>query len=490
MAVERINSLIYAVRGRVVAKYCGQLALMLAVLTLVPLAFAVTEAAWLLVQRYLVLCTGLLLLGGWLARLPAPPRIQVNEALTITALAFISSPLLMSWPMMGTNVPFVDALFEAVSGVTTTGLSTLGSVENRPDTFLFARAWMQWYGGLGIIVLSVALLMGHQVVARRLVSPLDSGETLAATARSHARRSLIVYLTLTVLGVALLWSLTGEGFTAVLHVLAAVSTGGFSSYDSSLAGFGSSAASIAIMALSFLGAVSFPLYWYLLQGNGRGRLRALLTDIELRALVIGCLLVGGLLVWLGALFGSETPWYHGFMMGVSAQTTAGFATTSVVEMNPAAQVVMIVSMLIGGSVGSSAGGFKLLRLLILLRLLQLLIQRASMPVHAVAEPYLGGHKLEDDDLIRALQLILLFVLIIILSWLPFVIMGYEPLAALFEVVSACGTVGLSSGIARPELETFLKGILCFDMIAGRVEIVALLVVLYPRNWFGRKEDTV
>jgi trk system potassium uptake protein TrkH len=126
--------------------------------------------------------------------------------------------------------------------------------------------------------------------------------------------------------------------------------------------------------------------------------------------------------------------------------------------------------------------------LILLRMLQLMIRRTAMPPHAVAEPYLAGQKLETDDMLRALQLILLFIGIMVLSWLPFVVLGYDPLDALFEVASACGTVGLSTGIARPELETVLKGVLCFDMLAGRLEIIALLVLLYPRNWIGRREE--
>ena len=92
-------------------------------------------------------------------------------------------------------------------------------------------------------------------------------------------------------------------------------------------------------------------------------------------------------------------------------------------------------------------------------------------------------------MVRALQLILLFIGVAFLSWIPFVVMGYDPLDALFEVVSACGTVGLSSGISRSELEPILKGVLCFDMLAGRVEIIALLIVLYPRNWIGRREET-
>jgi trk system potassium uptake protein TrkH len=485
---ERSIVLAYAVRGRVVLKYCGQLALMLAVLTMVPLGFALWEADWGFAQRFGVLWGGLLLAGGGLARLPAPARIQGNEALTVTALAFIFSALLMSWPLMTSGIPFVDALFEAISGVTTTGLSTLGSIEHRSATFLFARAWMQWYGGLGIVVLSVALLMGHHAAARRLADPVESGEGLIVAARTHARHSLIVYLSLTVLGVALVWPLTGDGFSALLHVLSAVSTGGFSNSDASLAGLGSKGAAVAVMAVSFLGAVSLPLYWRMFHAGWGGGCRTVFADIELRALMVGCLLGGGLLTWLAWLHGAETPWYHGLLMAFSAQTTTGFSTLPVAGMDPASKLVMIISMLVGGSVGSSAGGFKLLRLLALLRLLQLMIRRSGMPPHAVVEPYLGGQKLETDDMLRALQLILLFIGVMVLSWLPFVALGYDPLDALFEVASACGTVGLSTGIARPELETVLKGVLCFDMLAGRLEIIALLVVLYPRNWIGRREE--
>ncbi|MDT8383831.1 MAG: potassium transporter TrkG [Gammaproteobacteria bacterium] len=485
---QRISVLSYAVRGRVILKYGGQLALMLALLTLAPLGFSLLESEWARALRYAVICVGLLLGGGYLARLSAPDRLQANEALSIVAAAFLLSPLLMSWPMMAGDIGFVDALFEAVSGVTTTGLSTLGSVEHRPAGFLFARAWMQWYGGLGIVVLSVALLMGHHIAARRLADPAGSGEMLVGTVRIHARHSLIAYLGLTLLGLVVVWPLTGNGFDALLHVLAAVSTGGFSRFDASLAGLGSMAA-VAIMAISFLGAVSLPLYWRVIQAGWGGGWRTLAGDVELRALLGGALLVSALLSGLAWQHGVEAPWYHGLMMGFSAQTTTGFGTLPVAEMDPVSKLVMIMSMLVGGSIGSSAGGFKLLRLLILLRMLQLMIRRSSMPTHAVAEPYLAGQKLETDDLLRALQLILLFIGIMFLSWLPFVALGYDPLDALFEVASATGTVGLSTGIARPELETVLKGVLCFDMLAGRLEIVALLVVLYPRNWLGRREES-
>jgi len=488
MVKEQATVLIHAVRGPVVLKYTGQLALLLALLTLFPLAISLLTGEVEMRWRLGLLCVALSLLGGLAARLPAPARIQDNEALTITVLAFLGTSLLMSWPFMGLGLPFMDALFEALSGVSTTGLSTLGGVDGRSDTFLFTRAWMQWYGGLGIVVLSVALLMGHQVAARRLFDPREGGETMMETTRTHARRMLLVYLFLTLAGLVLIWSISGDAFSALLQVLAAVSTGGFSDSPQSLAGLASRLHAVAVMVIALLGAVSLPLYWRTARAGWRRGPGVLLGDMELRSLLAAALVCGLLLGGLGWLQGAVSPWYHGLMTGLSAQTTTGFTTTAVADMDDASKLVMIISMLLGGSVGSSAGGIKILRLLILLRLLQLMIRRAGMPPHAVAEPHLSGRRLEADDLVRALQLMVLFGLLVVCSWLPFVVMGYDPLDALFEVVSASATVGLSSGITRPELEPLLKGVLCFDMLAGRLEILALLVVLYPRTWLGRREE--
>jgi trk system potassium uptake protein TrkH len=473
------------VRTRVVLKYSGQLALMLAVLTLAPLLVSIWHGELALALRYLTLVVLLSLGGTLLSRCSAPPRIQANEALTIIVLAFLVSPLLMSWPMASTGIPYPDALFEAISGVTTTGLTTLGSIQDRSPTFLFARAWMQWYGGLGIVVLSVALLMGHQAAVRRLVEPATSGDTLIAASHTYARQSLVVYLALTSLSLLALWVLTGDGFTALLHTLAAVSTGGFSSFDDSLAAFGSDAATLVVLIAAACGAVSLSLYYRASHGNWR----AALADPELHTLLVAGILVGALLGLLGWHNDRVEPWYHGLMLAFSAQTTAGFSTLDVNTLDTASQAMLIFSMLTGGSIGSTAGGIKLLRLLILLRLVQLTVRRATMPMHAVDEPRLAGQRLENDDLLRALVLVILFLTLVALSWLAFLAYGYDPLSALFEVVSASGTVGLSTGISRPELEPLLKGILCFDMLAGRLEIVALLVVLYPRNWLGRRGES-
>jgi trk system potassium uptake protein TrkH len=177
---------------------------------------------------------------------------------------------------------------------------------------------------------------------------------------------------------------------------------------------------------------------------------------------------------------------HALLMGMSAQTTTGFSSMPVTALDNASKLVLIASMAVGGSVGSTAGGIKLLRLLLLLRMLQLVIRRAAMPRHAVVELHFGGRVVENAELVRALLPVTLFVAVMLVSWLPFLALGYEPLNALFEVVSAIGTVGLSSGITAPDLPLLLKGVLSADMLLGRLEFVAVLILLYPATWIGKR----
>ncbi|MDX1609528.1 MAG: potassium transporter TrkG [Halofilum sp. (in: g-proteobacteria)] len=483
---RRLASLSYAVRLPVVGCYLGQLALALAVLTLGPLIAAVLAGdavmAWRLAAVAAVLAFG----GSLAARIDEPRHLQANEALVITALAFVLAPLAMTWPMMAADLGFIDAWFESVSAVTTTGLSTLASVEDKGSAFLFTRAWMQWYGGLGIVVLSLAILANHATATRRLLGR-DSGEELATSTRSHARRVLAVYLALTALGLVLLLGLGLAPFTALVHVLAAVSTGGFTTSDASLAGLVPVSARVALMGVALLGAVSLPLYYRAVRGSWRDVVR----DFELRGLLLLCLLISGA---LAAALVTTAGWSWsqslaaGALNGVSAQTGSGFSSIDFAAVPDGVKGIALAGMFVGGSIGSTTGGIKLLRLLVLLRVLQLVIRRSALPRHAVADVRLGRRRLPDEDVLRALLLIVMFVAVIALSWLAFLLAGHEPMNALFEVVSATCTVGLSTGIAGPDLDLSLKAVLIADMLLGRVEFLALLVILFPGTWIGHKVE--
>jgi trk system potassium uptake protein TrkH len=156
---KQAEELRYAVRFRVVLKYFGQLCVVLAVLSLLPLVMSLVFGEIGISLRYGALV--FVLAGGGIAlsRLRVPTRVQSNEGLLLIALMFLFTPLVMSIPMMASGLGFTDAFFEAISAVTTTGLSTRATLSDAPSTFLFARAWMQWYGGLEIVVFSVVLVM-------------------------------------------------------------------------------------------------------------------------------------------------------------------------------------------------------------------------------------------------------------------------------------------------------------------------------------------
>lgn len=479
---ERIETLLYAVRWRIFLKYIGILGVVLAALNSVPLAVAILFGEFEVSGRYGVVLVALLALALPLARMKAPERLQVNEALAVVVGVFVLGSLVMSYPLGAAGDSWLDGWFEAVSGITTTGLSTMASVEGQSRAFLFARAWMQWYGGLGIVILSLALFLHSGVVGRRLMDTEATGDTLVSTTRAYARRVAIVYGALTVCAVLGIWLAVGDGFVALAHGLSAVSTGGFSTFDDSLAGLAPGAAAV-ITGFAWLGAVSLPLY-HLAWQKGPA---TLFRDPELRALIVATALLGTLLyLWMPTAGG----WLDALLMGMSAQSTTGFSTMAVSDLDDASRLAMTGAMLVGGSVGSTAGGFKLLRLLLLLRLLQRVLVRTAAPRHAVIDVRLAGQRVDDTDLWRAMLLMVMFMLLVFLSWLAFVAHGYPALDALFEVASASGTVGLSTGITRPDLEPFLKAVLCFDMLAGRMEIFALLVVLYPGTWFGKRSETL
>lgn len=471
------------VRGSAVLKYFGVLAYSLLVMAAVPFALALAWGEFGFAVRYGIVCAVFAAAALIARRLPSPPSVQTNEALAVVALVFLFASVMMAWPLTSSGLDFLDALFETVSGLTTTGLSILPSFEGQPPILLFVRAWTQWYGGLIIVTLALALLIRPGAAARRIAAG-EWDEDLVGGTRLRARRILGAYVALTALGFLAIWALGVPVFDAFTHALAAVSTGGFGTHDQSLAAFPGWAPRAAVAVLSLSGAISFSLYWR----AGRGDWRALFMDREVHTLVIAGVAVSVLLAIFMTASGA-VPWGEALrnapLMGFSAQTTTGFSTISVNRLDSASKLVLIVSMMIGGDMGSTAGGIKILRFLVVLRLIQLMVLRVSLPRHAVVEVEVAGRRLEAEEVQAAATIVFLFLALVLISWVPFLAAGWNPLNALFEVVSAASTTGLSTGIASHALAPGLKAVLCADMLLGRLEIVAGLVLLYPRTWFRR-----
>jgi trk system potassium uptake protein TrkH len=286
-------------------------------------------------------------------------------------------------------------------------------------------------------------------------------------------------------GVGLL--LVGLGwFDAVLYTFAAISSGGFAPHSGSLATFGWPAQTW-ITLLCLAGAIPLTLYYRIFRQKQRVAvdvfqlLAMVLAVVVVTFLLVASMRVRGGLSWAEAL-------HHAPLLAVSAQSTAGFSSMPCSQLDPDSKLAVIFSMIVGGGVGSTAGGFKLLRLLIAASVFRLIIVRTCLPRHAVIEPRLAGRRLHGDEIQAALLLIFLYGVVVAVSWLQFVATGYHPLDSLFEVVSATGTVGLSVGITSADLPAQLKGVLCADMLMGRLEIIAWLVMLFPGTWFGKRME--
>lgn len=484
----RADELSYAVRPRALAVVLGQLAAVLAGLTCVPLLVALGFGDAAFAGRCGVVVVLLAAAALAARRLPRPRELQANEALVASVLSFVVAPLLMTWPLAGAGLAPGDAFFEAVSAVTTTGLSVVADVAGQPPALVFTKAWMQWYGGLGFVVMSVALIVRPGPLARQLAIAGSDEDDLAGGARAHGRTLLGVYVLLTLAGIALVMA-TGLGFFAALvHVLSSVSTGGFGVRADSLATIGPWTTQLAILLVCCAGAVPLVAYH---RGWRRG-LRSFAADVQVRALALAIVVLGATMVAVLVLvdgFAPAAALRHGTFQVLSAQSTTGFSTLDLASLSDAAKLVLVAAMFVGGGAGSTAGGIKLLRAVGVAQIVRGIVASAGLPRHAVAgDVEVGGVALDYDEARHVVAIVVLFPVVIAGSWAAFVVSGFPAVDALLEVVSATATVGLSTGITSATLCDGLKAVLCVDMLLGRVEIVAALVAMYPRTWVGLRRE--
>lgn len=486
--VAGIDSLALSVRLPVVARYVGELMIGIAFMVGVSGLFAVFVGDFGFAERCALMLVLIAALGLYSRRLPAVNELQVNESLLVVALTFILGCASMVWPLMEAGISVSDATFEAVSGLTTTGLSIVSHPGHQSTAFLFARAWMQWCGGLVIVVLALALVVEPGPVARKLYGTEGAEGGMIEGTRLRARRALMIYTLLLVAGFLLLLLLGAGPFDAIVHSLTAISTGGFSTRSNSIAGLPGYPVRAGVTFLSVCGAISlaaWPRTW-------RGDWRRLTRNSEAIAIVVMGTIASVLLVFALVFFDGYS-WLRGIkvapLLAFSAQTTSGFEAARVATLDHASKLILIFCMLVGGGVGSTAGGIKMARFMVLIRLIRYLMQRTRVPRHAVLDVESGGGAVDQREIYNVAGLAALFLIGILLSWLVFLSLGFDPMNSLFEIVSAVGTVGLSSGVTSSHLDLLPKALLCVDMLMGRLEFIAILLLFYPGTWSGKRAET-
>lgn len=423
-------------------------------------------------------------------RYQAAERHTPRTAIAVVASAWITTGLLAAlllWWLAGAAPPDVDAvrvyrdptnaLFEGISGITSTGLTIAHGLESAlPSTVQFWRSLLQWVGAIGVVVFTLSVITtgaGGQLLYEAATRP----ELLGDDVRTTTRRILTLYLGLTVAAVGALWVTGLDGWTALNHGLSGIGTGGFTVTDASFADH-PPAARYAGAIVILVGATSFvALQQLLVRRDARGFLRR----TQVRAL--GAMFVGGLalLALAARAGGADVAFVDLVFQWATAVATAGFSSVDLATWTPALLLLLIVAMTVGGASGSTAGGLKLSRVAWLGKAL-LTRLRAAEPGQRELQHRWDGEDVAPDHSRRAEAhaggMVLLWVTTLAAGTLLLLLLapGHPPLHVLFDVSSALSNVGLSTGVVDRSLAGGPKAVLTVLMVLGRLEILGLVVL--------------
>jgi len=419
--------------------------------------------------------------------------LSVREGYAVVAFSWLAIGVAGAIPYLLTGVVDhpVAALFESISGFTTTGATVFTDIEALPRGIVFWRSMTQWIGGMGIIVLGIAILpflgVGGMQLFRAEV-PGPTPERLQPRIAQTAKLLWYVYAGMTA-AQAILLSLGGMApFEAVVHSFSTLSTGGFSSRNASLAAFDSAYVQYVTILFMFLAGTNFSLHYRALASRGRGYVR----DAEFRAyvaVVVGATaFIAALMIGEGlyATRGVERGIRDALFQVVSIGTTTGFVTSDYELWPLGAQTILLALMFIGGMSGSTGGGAKVVRVNLLMRHAFAELKRSIHP-RAVVVTRIGGKAVQEEVLLNVLAFLLLFFLLFAAGVVALATLGHDLATAVGASAAAIGNIGPGLGevgaidnyaAVGPTSQVVLMGL----MLVGRLEIFTILLLFHPDLW--------
>ena len=418
-------------------------------------------------------------------------ELTQREGLLLVVSIWVSVGLFGSIPFYLSPyfTTFTDAMFESVSGFTTTGATVLDRVEVLPEPLQFWRCFSHWLGGMGIVVLGIAILplVGHggMQLYRAEFSGAKS-ERLKPRITETALALWKIYVALTVAEFIALRLAGMNGFEAICHTFSTLGTGGFSTRTDSVAGFNSPLIEWIIIIFMLLAGVSFIQHYRLwVEWNPR----SLIADVELRyyflIVIVTTAIIGAILFWDSG-YDPGLAARNGLFQVAAIVTTTGFVTDNFELWHPLPQLLLLTLMFVGGCTGSTAGGMKTSRVLLLARVVDREFKR-MVERRGVFAVRLGGKVVDESTVQSLLNLVYLAFVVNFVSCLALAALGVDVLtsitavaASMFNIGPALGTVGPAENYGH--LPMLAKWVLAGDMIAGRLEFYTVIVILTPAFW--------
>ena len=475
----------------IIARVLGVLLTLFSLTLLVPIAISL----WFDDHNYMtfLLAFGITFAAGiglWLPARASKADLRTRDGFLITALfwsvlsTFGALPLILS---DGLTLTFTDAMFEAVSGLTTTGATVISGLDQLPPSILYYRHQLQWFGGIGIIVIAVAILPmlgigGMQLYRAEAPGPVKDNK-LTPRITETAKALFLMYLVLTVTCGAAYWLAGMNWFEALCHAFSTVANGGFSTHDDSIRYFDSSAILLICSIFMLISGANFALHFFVWREKS---LHYYFADAEFR-FYFGWIAVGTL-VTVGYLYFTHTydakdSFVIGFFNLASTLSTAGFAADFVAWPSFLPFALFILAFL-GGCASSTGGGMKMIRVLLLYKQGIREIHRLIFP-NAVIPIKVGRINVSDRVVEAVWGFFAMYVVMYILMFLLLLMSGLDLVTA-FSAVGACIT-NLGPGMGEvasnySSINAPAKWVLCFAMLLGRLEVFTLLVLFSPMFW--------
>ncbi len=419
--------------------------------------------------------------------------IKKRDGFLVVAMGWLGMSLFGTLPyLLSGEIPdFINALFETISGFSTTGASILNDIEALPHYLLFWRSMTHWLGGMGIIVLTVAILPLLGVGGMQLFvaeAPGVTPDKLSPRITETAKRLWLIYFILTGVECLLLWAAGMTFFDAINHAMATMATGGFSTKNASIAFYTQPAIHYIITIFMFLAGVNFTLLYL----GFTGRFKNLLKNEELRKYAINILIVGSF-VSLGLIFFNgylpEKGIRSAFFMVISIITTTGFVTDNYLLWPNFLSFTIFILFFTGGSTGSTSGGIKMMRLIVLVKNSFLELRR-QLHSNAILPVRLNGKAVPQDITNNIAGFVLIYLVIFFMGSLVMSMMGLDFMTATGSVAATLGNIGPGIGNVGP-VDNFSalppggKLFLSFLMLLGRLELFTILVLFLPHFWRNR-----
>lgn len=489
-------------RIKSILKLSSSLLFILSILLLIPLLVAWIYHEPFLVYKSFLYGAFISLIFGSMFRIMTKrhrAKVDLPTSMIMCTVSWIVLSLLGAIPfMIGLNKSFIDAFFESVSGFTTTGITVFQGLDDMSNAIIFWRSFIQWLGGLGILTFFLLVTANSEGDLWNLFGAeghkISSSRPVPNVYRT-IRYFWGIYGVYTLLEMLLLWLLGLNGFEAMIHSLTTLSTGGFSNHDASIAYYQLAGyenyrlIEYTIVLFMFLGGINFLVHYRMIKEN---RL-ALFQDIEAKTFmkIIGTftlIILTGILLLRGIKITEvEDSIRKTLFQVVSVMTTTGFGTEDIGSpFFPAVgKQLFIILMIIGGCVGSTSGGIKVLRIIVMEKLLKREVNKLAMPTHAVIPVTIDKTAIRQDEILRITAIVFgWFVLLGVGSAITAMFSTLGPFEAFSGMASAVGNIGpfYFSVAEMASLSWVVKLTFIVGMLAGRLELLPIYILLSKRTW--------